>query len=89
MVEAAQAGGATGGAQPAPGRRFRPLGLHGRKKLQDFFVDAKIERFEREITPVIVDSAGQIVWVAGHALAEEFRVTEPTKDVVILKRLPI
>ena len=59
------------------------------KKLQDFFVDEKIDRFEREITPVIVDSAGQIVWVAGHALAEEFRVTDATKDVVILKRLPV
>ena len=72
-----------------PGDRFRPLGLSGRKKLQDFFVDAKIDRAEREITPVVVDSSGRIVWVAGHALAEEFRVTDPTKDVVILKRLPI
>ena len=68
---------------------FRPLGLQGRKKLQDFFVDAKIDRGERAITPVVVDSAGRIVWVAGHALAEEFRVTNATKDVVILKRLPI
>ena len=68
---------------------IRPLGLKGRKTLQDFFVDAKIERFEREITPVIVDSVGQIVWIAGLALAEDFRVTEATKDVVILKRLPI
>jgi tRNA(Ile)-lysidine synthase len=71
------------------GDRFRPLGLHGRKTLQDFFVDAKVDRFEREITPVVVDSSGRIVWVAGHALAEEFRVTAATKDVVILKRLPI
>jgi tRNA(Ile)-lysidine synthase len=63
--------------------------LHGRKSLQDFFVDAKIDRVAREITPVIVDSVGQIVWIAGLALAEEFRVTEGTKDVVILKRLPI
>jgi tRNA(Ile)-lysidine synthase len=72
-----------------PGDTFRPLGLNGRKTLQDFFVDAKIDRFEREITPVIVDSAGQIVWIAGLALAEDFRVTEATKDVVILKRVPI
>ena len=72
-----------------PGDTFRPLGLGGSKKLQDFFVDAKIDRFAREIAPVIIDSAGQIVWVAGHALAEEFKVTDATKDVVILKRLPI
>jgi tRNA(Ile)-lysidine synthase len=72
-----------------PGDRLRPLGLRGRKKLQDLFVDAKVERARRDVTPVIVDSAGQIIWVAGHAVAEEFRVTGGTKAVVILKRLPI
>ena len=72
-----------------PGDVFRPLGLNGRKKLQDFFVDAKVDRVSRQVTPVVVDSAGQIVWVAGHALAEQFRVTDATKYVVILKWLPI
>jgi tRNA(Ile)-lysidine synthase len=72
-----------------PGDRLRPLGLKGHKKLQDLFVDAKVERAARDKTPVIVDSAGQIVWVPGHALAEEFRVTDRTRAVVILKRIPI
>jgi tRNA(Ile)-lysidine synthase len=72
-----------------PGDRFRPLGLGGRKKLQDFFVDARVERAERDATPIVVDSTGRIVWVAGHALAEEFRVTDHTRAVVILKRVPI
>jgi tRNA(Ile)-lysidine synthetase-like protein len=68
-----------------PGDIFRPLGLHGRKKLQDFFVDAKVSRAERDTVPVVVDSKGQIVWVAGWSVAEEFRVTDRTKAVVILK----
>lgn len=89
VIEARELAGPLAVRNRRPGDTFRPLGLNGRKTLQDFFVDAKIERFEREITPVIVDSAGQIVWIAGLALAEEFRVTEATKDVVILKRLPI
>lgn len=72
-----------------PGDRFRPLGSAGRKTLQDFFVDAKVNRDTRDCTPVIVDARGRIVWVAGHALAEEFRVTDTTRDVVILKRVPI
>jgi len=72
-----------------PGDRFRPLGLRGRKTLQDLFVDAKVERARRDVTPVVVDAAGQIIWVAGHALAEAFRVTDRTKAVVILKRLPV
>jgi len=71
-----------------PGDRFRPLGLGGRKKLQDLFVDAKVGRAERDTTPVVVDATGRIVWVAGHALAEEFRVTDGTTAVVILKRIP-
>jgi tRNA(Ile)-lysidine synthase len=68
-----------------PGDIFRPLGLHGRKKLQDFFVDAKVRRAERDTIPLVVDSKGQIVWVAGWSVAEEFRVTDRTKAVVILK----
>jgi tRNA(Ile)-lysidine synthase len=72
-----------------PGDSFRPLGLRGHKKLQDFFVDAKVERTRRDTIPLVVDSRGHIVWVAGHALAEEFRVTDRTEAVVILKREPI
>jgi tRNA(Ile)-lysidine synthase len=72
-----------------PGDRFRPLGLQGRKTLQDFFVDAKVGRDERDSVPLVVDSKGRIVWVAGLSLAEEFRVTDRTKAVVILKRLPV
>ena len=72
-----------------PGDRFRPLGLQGHKKLQDFLVDAKVRRTDRDSIPLVVDSNGQIVWVAGHAVAEDFRVTDRTKAVVILKRLPV
>ena len=72
-----------------PGDIFRPLGLQGRKKLQDFFVDAKVRRAERDRIPLVVDSKGQIVWVAGLSVSEEFRVTDRTKAVVILKLVPV
>ncbi|HSK10693.1 MAG TPA: tRNA lysidine(34) synthetase TilS [Vicinamibacterales bacterium] len=68
-----------------PGDLFRPLGLGGRKKLQDFFVDCKVPRDQRDRTPIVVDGADRIVWVAGHAIAEDYRVTGVTRDVVILK----
>ena len=89
VIDAGRLAGPLSVRNRRPGDAFRPLGLRGRKKLQDVFVDAKIDRFAREIAPVIIDAAGRIVWVAGHALAEEFKVTDATKDVVILKRLPI
>ncbi|MEW6320053.1 MAG: tRNA lysidine(34) synthetase TilS [Acidobacteriota bacterium] len=68
-----------------PGDRIRPLGLGGRKKLQDLFVDRKVPCIERDRVPILVDARGRIVWVAGHVLGEEFRVTRDTNAVVALK----
>jgi tRNA(Ile)-lysidine synthase len=68
-----------------PGDRFRPAGVDGRKKLQDFFVDHKIERRHRDLVPLVVDESDRIVWVAGHAVNDEFRVTDPAQAVIILR----
>jgi tRNA(Ile)-lysidine synthase len=67
------------------GDRFRPVGLNGRKKLQDFFVDRKIVRSQRDLVPVVVDDRDQIVWVAGHRIDEAFRVTDASQGMVVLK----
>jgi tRNA(Ile)-lysidine synthase len=67
------------------GDRIRPLGLGGRKKVQDVFVDRKVNHGERDTVPIVTDLQGRLVWVAGHVLGEEFRVTEHTKAVIILK----
>ncbi len=89
VIEAGRVAGPLMVRNRRPGDSFRPLGLQGHKKLQDFFVDAKVRRNERDTIPLVVDSTGQIVWVAGHAVAEDFRVTDRTRAVVILKRLPV
>jgi tRNA(Ile)-lysidine synthase len=68
-----------------PGDRFRPLGLDGQKKLQDFFVDRKVARHARDGVPLVVDDSDRIVWVAGHGIDEAFRVTDASQAVVILK----
>ncbi|MGE5245308.1 MAG: tRNA lysidine(34) synthetase TilS [Betaproteobacteria bacterium] len=68
-----------------PGDRFRPAGLGGRKKLQDYFVDRKVSRAERDRVPIVVDGEGRIVWVAGHAIGDEFRVTDPSQGMLILR----
>jgi tRNA(Ile)-lysidine synthase len=64
----------------------RPAGMRGRrKKLQDLFVDRKIARHERDRVPLVVDREDRILWVVGHAVAEDFRVTEPLQGVLLLK----
>jgi tRNA(Ile)-lysidine synthase len=84
-VEAAQLGSGLVVRSRHDGDRLRPLGLGGTKKVQDLFVDRKVRRDQRDRVPIVTDDRGRIVWVAGHALAEEFRVTEGTNAVVVLK----
>ncbi len=68
-----------------PGDRFRPLGVGGTKKLQDFFVDRKVPRHRRDNVPLVVDETGRIIWVAGYGIDESFRVTDAAQAVVVLR----
>jgi tRNA(Ile)-lysidine synthase len=68
-----------------PGDRFRPLGAPGGRKLQDFLVDRKVPRDERDALPLVVDGRDRIVWVVGQSVAEDFRVTDPSQGVLLLK----
>jgi tRNA(Ile)-lysidine synthase len=67
-----------------PGDRFQPLGLSGEKKLQDFFVDARVPRAERDAVPLVCGGAG-ILWVAGYRIDGRARVTEATRRVLRLQ----
>jgi len=66
------------------GDAYSPLGLKGSKKLQDIFVDEKIDIDERDRIPVVEDATPKIVWVVGYRMAEEAKVTAKTKKVVKL-----
>jgi tRNA(Ile)-lysidine synthase len=68
-----------------PGDRFRPLGAPGGRKLQDFLVDRKVPREKRDTVPLVVDGRDRIVWVVGQSVAEDFRVTDPSLGVILLK----
>jgi tRNA(Ile)-lysidine synthase len=55
--------------------------MKGRKKLQDFFVDEKIPRLEREEIPLLtVDD--EIAWVVGKRMSERFKVTDSTQRIL-------
>ena len=66
-----------------PGDRIAPLGLGGTKSLQDLFTGRRVPRLERRWVP-IVESGGEIVWVAGLATSERFKVTDSTSEAVRL-----
>lgn len=66
------------------GDHFYPLGFGRRKKLQDFFVNEKVPRDERDAVP-IVTSGDEVVWVAGMRGDERSRPTEETKRFLMLE----
>ena len=57
---------------------FHPMGFGKRKKLQDYFVDEKVPRDERNEIPIIM-SGDDIVWIAGFRGDERFKVSDETK----------
>jgi tRNA(Ile)-lysidine synthase len=67
-----------------PGDRLKASAV-GHRKLQDLFVDRKVPRHQRDTIPIVVDTQDRIVWVAGHALDRDFRVSDPVQAVVILR----
>ncbi len=64
-----------------PGDRFYPLGLHGSKKLKDFFTDSKVPVRARHNIPV-VSFHNKIAWVCGLRIDERFKVTSDSKKVL-------
>ncbi len=71
-----------------PGDRIRPLGMRGRKKLQDLLVDRKVPLAARDGIPLVVDGGGSILWVAGHAVAEEARLPRGAGKALLLTWIP-
>jgi tRNA(Ile)-lysidine synthase len=65
------------------GDRMRPLGLNGSKSLQDLFTARRVPRDLRQ-TVAVIESGGEIAWVAGVATSERFKVTAETRTAVRL-----
>lgn len=65
---------------------FTPIGMKGKKKLSDFFIDNKIPIPEKENIWVLCTS-DEIIWILGHRIADKFKVVETTKNAYIAKLL--
>jgi len=64
------------------GDTFQPFGMQGHhQKLQDFFNNAKLSRFEKEKV-WLLESGGKICWIVGYRTDERFRVVATTERVL-------
>lgn len=69
------------------GDYFYPFGFGKRKKIQDFYVDEKIPREDRDLIPII-ESNGDIIFIAGYRLDDRFKISDNTKRCLQIKVIP-
>jgi tRNA(Ile)-lysidine synthase len=60
------------------GDRFQPIGLNASVKLQDLFVNAKISVARRHELVLATTAAGEIFWVEGLRISDQFKLTPVT-----------
>ena len=65
------------------GDSFFPFGMVQRKKISDFFINAKLSRLEKEQSWLLV-SGRDIVWVIGQRMDNRYRISKETKEVLEL-----
>lgn len=63
------------------GDRFKPLGMDHNKKLKDFFIDLKVDKFKRDKIPLIL-SENDIIWVTSFRSSEDYKIDPSTKNIV-------
>ncbi|MBN2350526.1 MAG: tRNA lysidine(34) synthetase TilS [Bacteroidales bacterium] len=68
------------------GDYFYPFGLAKKKKISDYFTDHKFSIPEKENIWLLC-SGKNIVWIAGHRIDDRYKITDKTKNIVVINYL--
>lgn len=68
-----------------PGDKILPLGAAGRKKVSDLLTERKVPLHKKNEV-VVLESDGQVIWVAGHRTDETHKINPTTKNIFIVKK---
>jgi tRNA(Ile)-lysidine synthase len=72
--------------KPKTGDVFIPLGMKGRKKLSDFFIDQKFSQIEKENTWLLC-SDDEIIWIINHRISDTHKVTPETRKILAVNNI--
>jgi tRNA(Ile)-lysidine synthase len=59
--------------------------MKGSKKLKSFFIDEKVPQNERKLVPILTSQDDDIIWVYEKRIAENYRVTDKTRRVLLVE----
>jgi len=65
------------------GDKFYPLGMKGKKKLSDFFIDEKIPLPEKRNIWLLI-SGDDIAWIINYRIDDRFKITEETTKALVV-----
>lgn len=66
------------------GDRFKPLGMTGTKKVSDYLIDSKVP-VALKSTVAVLECQGEIAWLIGYQISDDFKVTDETNYVIKLE----
>lgn len=67
----------------APGDVFQPFGMQGKsQKIQDFLVNQKASKREKDLLLLLVNGDGAIIWIPGYRPDERFKIGPETRNAL-------
>lgn len=70
------------------GDSFSPFGMKGRKKVSDFLIDNKVP-VSLKNNVLTLKSDNKIVWLIGHRIDNNFKITKDSNVALIIKKIDI
>lgn len=62
---------------------FYPVGMNGKRKLKDFFIDKKVPRFMRDTVPLLT-ADDEIVWVVGERVDARYAARNEEENILCI-----
>ena len=71
------------------GDYFYPLGMNGKKKLSDYFIEQKIPRQQKVNIAVLENGNNEIVWIAGYRSDDRYKISSASEKIFILEKAEV